>query len=281
MARSYGNTKINERTFSRKVERRKKIRDKTPRPRPIIDEENPAPDKYEGNIVFNKTIYSRTLFEKNIDTNFNELGSLQPSINIEEFFRLYNEVFFDVPKEGENSHTTIVQTSLEFLNDYKNPLQDLVDAQAIELEAALVAAETAKSDLEALQALRVAEQEEAEAEAQEEAAAELTAENNYLQFYGGNLSDPLLKADQLKTNLNTGKFFSENRNSYKNNTKDDLQKVIDNGSNERFASQWKSDISNVGGSSNKKRGDIKAMVDATVLNIASQAYGNPNNAWKV
>ena len=281
MARAYGNSKIDQRTFSRKVERRRKLQAKAPPPRPIIDEENPVPDKYEGDIIFNKTIYSRNLFEKNIDTDFNELSTAQSSVNVEQFFNLYNEVFYDIPKEGENSHTTIVQTSLEFLDDYKNPLQDLVDAQAIELEAALVAAETAKSDLEALQALRIAEAEEAEAEEQEEAAAELTAENNYLGFYGGNLSDPLLKADQLKTNLNTGKFFSENRNSYKNNTKDDLQKVIDNGSNERFASQWKSDISNVGGSSNKKKGDMRAMVDATVLSISSRAFGNPDNAWKV
>ena len=281
MARSYGNSRIDQRTFSRKVERRRKLQAKAPPPRPIIDEENPIPDKYEGDIIFNKTIYSRNLFERNIDTDFNELNAAQSSVSVEEFFRLYNETFFNIPKEGENSHTTIVQTSLEFLNDYKNPLQDLVDAQAIELEAALLAAETAKSDLEALQALRIAEQEQAEAEAQEEAAQEAAAENNYLAFYGGSLSDPLLKADQLKANLNTGKFFSENRNSYKNNTKDDLQKVINNGPSERFASQWKSDINGVGGSSSKKKGDMKAMVDATVLSIASKAYGDPNNAWKV
>ena len=281
MARAYGNSRIDQRTFSRKVERRRKLQAKAPPPRPIIDEENPIPDKYEGDIIFNKTIYSRNLFERNIDTDFNELNAAQSSVSVEEFFRLYNEAFFNIPKEGENSHTTIVQTSLEFLNDYKNPLQDLVDAQAIELEAALLAAETAKSDLEALQALRIAEQEQAEADAQEEAAQEAAAENNYLAFYGGSLSDPLLKADQLKANLNTGKFFSENRNSYKNNTKDDLQKVINDGSSERFASQWKSDINGVGGSSPKKKGDMKAMVDATVLSIASKAYGDPDNAWKV
>ena len=281
MAKAYGNSKIDQRTFSRKVERRKKLQAKAPPPRPIVDEENPIPDKYEGDIIFNKTIYSRNLFEKNLDIDFSELTTRQSNVNIEEFFNLYNEIFFDIPKEGENSHTTIVQTSLEFLDDYKNPLQDLVDAQAVELEAALLAAETAKADLEALQALRIAEQEEAEAEEQEEIAQEEAAQNNYLAFYGGSLSDPLLKANQLKTNLDTGKFFSENRNSYKNNTKEDLQKVINNGPSERFASQWKSDINGVGGSSPKKKGDMKAMVDATVLSVASKAYGNPNNAWKV
>ncbi len=274
MAKSYGNTKIDERTFSPKVRRREKIKAKAPRPLPIIDEENPIPDKYEGDIVFNKTIYSRTLFENSVDVNFNELTTDQDEINIEEFFNLYNRVFYNIPKEGENSHTTIVQTSLDFLNDYKNPLQDLVDAQAIELEEALLAAENAKAEL---QNFRL----EVEAEEVAEEAAEQSAESEYLGFYGGSLTDPVLKANWLKTNLNTGKFFSENRNSYKNNTKDDLQKVINNGASERFASQWKSDINGVGGSSAKKKGDMKAMVDATVLNISSKAYGNPNNAWKV
>ena len=74
MARAYGNSKIDQRTFSRKVERRRKLQAKAPPPRPIIDEENPVPDKYEGDIIFNKTIYSRNLFEKNIDIG--EVGKI-------------------------------------------------------------------------------------------------------------------------------------------------------------------------------------------------------------
>ena len=52
MARSYGNTKIStpRDTFNRV---RRKDRKKS-RPRPIINEETPMPDKYEGDIVFNK-----------------------------------------------------------------------------------------------------------------------------------------------------------------------------------------------------------------------------------
>ena len=65
MARSYGNTKIStpRDTFNRV---RRKDR-KKPRPRPIINEETPMPDKYEGDIVFNKTIYSKIEFENKID----------------------------------------------------------------------------------------------------------------------------------------------------------------------------------------------------------------------
>jgi len=78
MARSYGNTKISSpRTISRK-----------PQPfRPIIDEENPMPDKYEGDIIFNKTIYSKPDFENKIDIDFNELITDQPIVSIEELNR--------------------------------------------------------------------------------------------------------------------------------------------------------------------------------------------------
>ena len=107
-------------------------------PKPIIDEENAIPDKYQGDIIFNKTIYSRVDFNKKINAEFSELNNVQPPINIEEFFNLYNEIFFDIPKEGENSHSTIIETSLDYVENYRNPLQSTVDnlgQQIIELEA--------------------------------------------------------------------------------------------------------------------------------------------------
>ena len=132
MARSYGNTKIStpRDTFNRV---RRKDR-KKPRPRPIINEETPMPDKYEGDIIFNKTIYSKIEFENKIDTEFTELTTDQPSVSIEEFFNFYNEVFFDIPKEGENSHATIIQTSTDYFEDYRSPLQDIIDSKDLEIE---------------------------------------------------------------------------------------------------------------------------------------------------
>jgi len=269
MAASYGNTKIDREP------------QKSPRPEspiiPIQDEENPIPDKYEGDINFNKVIYSLKEFRDKVDLGFNELSSNAPTVNIQQFFDLYNEVFFDIPKEGENSHTTIVQTSLDYLDNYVSPLQAVIDARDLEIQSLnqqLLAIQTELTDIQ------IAVQEEEAEEAQEE-AQQASAEANYLAEFGGSLTDPLLKASWLKTNLETGQFFSEDRNTYKNNTKNDLEKVIDDGANQRLASQWKTDINNVNGSSNKKRGDMKSMVSATVLAIASNAYNDPTNAWKV
>ena len=63
--------------------------------------------------VFNKAEYIKT-----INTSFNELGTttitedqqLQPTV--EEFFVLYNSLFYDIPALGEiNSHEYLVRTS--------------------------------------------------------------------------------------------------------------------------------------------------------------------------
>ena len=68
--------------------------------------------------VFNKAEYIKT-----INTSFNELGTttitedqqLQPTV--EEFFVLYNSLFYDIPALGEiNSHEYLVRTSGEYIN---------------------------------------------------------------------------------------------------------------------------------------------------------------------
>ena len=68
--------------------------------------------------VFNKAEYIKT-----INTSFSELGvtsitedqQLQPTV--EEFFGLYNSLFYDIPALGEtNSHEYLAKTSGEYVN---------------------------------------------------------------------------------------------------------------------------------------------------------------------
>jgi uncharacterized membrane protein YgcG len=68
--------------------------------------------------VFNKAEYIKT-----INTSFSELGvttitedqQLQPSV--EEFFGLYNSLFYDIPALGEtNSHEYLIRTSGDYIN---------------------------------------------------------------------------------------------------------------------------------------------------------------------
>jgi hypothetical protein len=73
-------------------------------------------------ISLSKNVYSKTQFEKTVDTSFSQLvptvpESTAPSIpSVDEFFLYYRELFFTIPKEGEtNSHQYLVNTSGEYI----------------------------------------------------------------------------------------------------------------------------------------------------------------------
>ena len=73
-------------------------------------------------INLNKQEFSKTQYEKVIDTSFSQLGqptsSILPtqSISVGEFFDAYQSLFFTIPKFGEfNSHEYLVKTSGEYI----------------------------------------------------------------------------------------------------------------------------------------------------------------------
>ena len=101
--------------------------------------------------VFNKAEYIKT-----IDTSFNELGAvsitedqqLQPSV--EEFFGLYNSLFYDIPALGEtNSHQYLIRTSGEYINfDEIN-----AEVQALQAEIAQLRSDLLMAQMEEAQAI--------------------------------------------------------------------------------------------------------------------------------
>ena len=102
--------------------------------------------------VFNKAEYIKT-----IDTSFNELGvisitedqQLQP--NVEEFFGLYNSLFYDIPALGEtNSHQYLVRTSGEYINfDEINDEIQALQAEIAQLRSDLLTAQMENARIEA------------------------------------------------------------------------------------------------------------------------------------
>jgi len=94
--------------------------------------------------VFNKAEYIKT-----IDTSFNEFGTLsitedqqlQPSV--EEFFGLYNSLFYDIPALGEtNSHQYLIRTSGEYINfDEVNDEIQALQAEIAQLRSDLLTAQ--------------------------------------------------------------------------------------------------------------------------------------------
>ena len=89
-------------------------------------------------------------------TSFNEANnppSLSPPVLIDEFFQKYNQLFFDIPKNGAtNSHEYLIKRSSEYvdfqvMNDEMLALIDEINAlqaQNLELNQKLVDAQLPK-----------------------------------------------------------------------------------------------------------------------------------------
>lgn len=73
-------------------------------------------------VNLNKTVFNKSDYQKTIDTSFNELlppvvEAEEDTITVEQFFTYYDQLFFDIPKTGVNSHNTLIQQSTEYVGD--------------------------------------------------------------------------------------------------------------------------------------------------------------------
>jgi len=235
---------------------------------PIIiqNEENPIPDKYEGDINFNKTVYSLREFRDKVDLGFNELNSNRPNIDIQQFFNLYNELFFDIPKEGENSHTTIVQTSLDYLDNYISPLQSVIDAKDLEIESLTQQLLTIQGELTSLQ---LAVQTEEQAEQAENLAAEARLAE-YQTLYGTDFANnPQMKYGKLRATLEIMEDEGVLRKSLNKNFNDlrQAKEKEDGDISTKSYNQWSAAIDKR--AEGKVKDDLKDMINRVRLNIAS------------
>ena len=106
------------------------------------------------NINLNKRVSNKRDYEKTINSSFNQLGvksineQIEEQPTVEEFFQMYNDLFYDIPEVGEtNSHEFLVKTSGEYINFDENDeliqalqneiaqlREDLLEAQQEQLE---------------------------------------------------------------------------------------------------------------------------------------------------
>lgn len=100
-------------------------------------------------VNLNRQVFNKEKFNSTIDTSFTQLGP-QPQdpsffdINLatlEDFFTLYNKLFFEIPKDGDtNSHTFLVNESGQYINFQANNeeiqalLQEISDLRTENLE---------------------------------------------------------------------------------------------------------------------------------------------------
>jgi hypothetical protein len=85
-------------------------------------------------IPIEKTVYDKNTFSKVIDTQFHQLLNNQteetPAFTIDDFFTLYEDLFYQIPKEGDtNSHRYILEKEAEYLgvNINEEDIQALLD----------------------------------------------------------------------------------------------------------------------------------------------------------
>jgi len=74
-------------------------------------------------ITLNKQVYNKSQYEKIVDTSFSQLGvqPIQTQIanqpNTSDFFKMYNELFYDIPETGAvNSHEFLIKKSSEYID---------------------------------------------------------------------------------------------------------------------------------------------------------------------
>jgi len=93
------------------------------------------------NVNLNRQVFNKQKFNDTVDTTFSELGVQEQDLNffdlnlatVDDFFTLYNRLFFEIPKEGAiNSHTFLVKES----GDYVGAQQVNEEIQALLQEIA-------------------------------------------------------------------------------------------------------------------------------------------------
>lgn len=78
-----------------------------------------------------KEVFNKVEFEKTVDISFStdttEATTQTTDIpSITEFFNNYNTLFYNIPKEGVDSHTTLIQRSQEYIGTQQT--NDEIDA---------------------------------------------------------------------------------------------------------------------------------------------------------
>ena len=106
-------------------------------------------DSVSHPINLQKKVYGKKSFDDKINRSFDEFMSKSKDISMEEFFTYYNQMFYEIPKDGSNSHKAIIDQSTDYIGDFMDSrdteIVELVN-QVVDLEQKLAAAEEADKE---------------------------------------------------------------------------------------------------------------------------------------
>lgn len=85
-------------------------------------------------LKLSKKLYNKSAYLNTVNTQFTELvpsiPEEVPELTVDEFFQAYNELFYEIPKEGEvNSHEYLIKQSTDYVGatGTSNEIQALLD----------------------------------------------------------------------------------------------------------------------------------------------------------
>tara|TARA_R110000796_G_scaffold218299_1_gene334260 strand:- start:1527 stop:2186 length:660 start_codon:yes stop_codon:yes gene_type:complete len=102
-------------------------------------------------IKIDKPTVNSEIGDKSIDRTFSELIPKLELVSVDQFFNYYNQLFYDIPKNGTTSHKTLIDQSTEFYGDYKDPKDDLIknlEQQIFDLNNQLLLGDISEVELE-------------------------------------------------------------------------------------------------------------------------------------
>tara|TARA_R110001632_G_scaffold212239_1_gene337945 strand:- start:1327 stop:1767 length:441 start_codon:yes stop_codon:yes gene_type:complete len=101
-------------------------------------ENTPPPGLTDStSVTLIRQAFDKEAFNQTVDTSFTQLGVTEADLSffdpnlatVGDFFTIYNNIFFLIPKTGPNSHTTLTDESSEYTNYLPNQaeIQALLD----------------------------------------------------------------------------------------------------------------------------------------------------------
>jgi len=86
-------------------------------------------------IKIDKSSVTNQVANKSIDRSFIELIPKEDLVSLDQFFDYYNQLFYNIPKNGTLSHKTLIDQSKDYYGDYRDPR----DQQILDLNAEIAA----------------------------------------------------------------------------------------------------------------------------------------------
>ena len=92
----------------------------------------------KGEIIeLQKIHYGASSVSELLDRSFNEITKTRDNISPENFFNLYHQLFYNIPKDGKQSHTSLIEESTDYIGGYEDPKGEKVNQlieRVVELE---------------------------------------------------------------------------------------------------------------------------------------------------